>query len=682
MILLTLTTSKDLNIVDSIAKQLETAAVSSKAPATRAPVKRYRHSDVISFPAGNGSALVYCRVNRTSNLLPAYVADLLNHCNVFRTLDEHAWNISLAFELSQDRTAFLISELSTRMLLAPVARLLGRFRDFAYKHKFRSEVHQSHVESIKQELQKFVEAGLLISDADLLAQRKRLDTYHHAHESISTIGVLTHNRPDSLSRCLISYIENCKKHGRENDFVVVDDSVEQSVREDTRQMLRLLKAKYGTEIAYAGFEEKKKYSEELIAEGGLPPDVLNFALFDVESCGHTIGANRNALLLHTVGDMFFSADDDTVCSITSSPEAVVNNLAFCSRIDPTDFWFFTERKTALESVTVLEKDILGIHEQLLGKDLSMCIGTWDKSSEVSLDQANPQFLRELQSGSGKVLITMTGLVGDSGMWSPIGQLRLTGDSYERLTKTILAYNSAFTSREVIRVVNRTTISSGDLCMAYAIGFDNRTLLPPFFPVYRNEDGLFARTLKLCFERGYVGYLPWAVMHLPQKRNYSQADRWEKPSTHRVCNVVLACLQSFNFPFGMIGSEDKLRALGKHLMYLGNSSSSAFDEFVRIGLWHMKSISITLLEEELISRKGAPDFWSDDVLKHLDLLRQSLLHGVGEPPNDLFEGRSADEAHHLTKRLIFKFGQLLYWWPEIVASAKRLRAQGTRLGVTL
>ena len=664
--------------MDSIPKQPEARTVSSKAPVSPIPVKRYRCSDVISFPAGSGLALFYCRVNRTASLRPVRVADLLNRCDVFRTLDEHARNISRAFELSHDKTASLISELSSRILSGPAARLLGRFRDFVSRHHSGLDVHQSQVESIRKELEELVEAGLLISDADLLAERP--DTWPHAHERITTIGVLTRNRVHSLRRCLISYIENCKKHGRENDFIVVDDSEEQSVREDTKRMLRLLKAKYNIEIAYAGFEEKKKYSEELIAEGGLPPDAVNFALFDVENCGNTVGANRNALLLHTVGDMFLSADDDTVCSITNSPQAIVNNLAFYSGIDPTDFWFFADRETALESVTIEEKDLLGIHEELLGKDVSSCIGLLSKSSEVILDQASPQFVRELQSG--KVTVTMTGLLGDSGLWSPLCQLMLTGDSYARLTKTALAYDSAFTSREVMRVVNRATISSGDFCMAYALGVDNRTLLPPFFPVYRNEDGLFASTLRLCYERDYVGYVPWAVMHLPNSRNYSPADIWEKPSTHNICNVVLACLQSYDFPLGMISGEERLRTLGNHLMQLGNSTSIAFDEFVRICLWRMKSISITLLEEELINRKGAPDFWSADVAKHIEVLRRSLLHEVDKPPQDLLEGRSVDEARQLAKRLIVKFGHLLYWWPEIFAAAKSLRARGIRLGVTL
>ena len=157
--------------MDSIPKQPEACTVSRNAPVSPIPVKRYRCSDVISFPAGSGLALFYCRVNRTASLRPAHVADLLNRCDVFRTLDEHASNISRAFELSRDKTASLISELSSRILSGPAAKLLGRFGDFASRHHFGLEVHQSQLDSIRKELQELVEAGFLISDADLLAQR-------------------------------------------------------------------------------------------------------------------------------------------------------------------------------------------------------------------------------------------------------------------------------------------------------------------------------------------------------------------------------------------------------------------------------------------------------------------------------------------------------------------------------
>ncbi len=42
--------------------------------------------------------------------------------------------------------------------------------------------------------------------------------------------------------------------------------------------------------------------------------------------------------------------------------------------------------------------------------------------------------------------------------------------------------------------------------------------------------------------------------------------------------------------------------------------------------------------------------------------------------------SPDEARILGKDLVFKFGQLLLWWPDIVQAAKQLRWQGKRLAV--
>lgn len=640
--------------------------------ASAAAVKRYRCSDLISFPAGHGSALIYNRTNQRSIVLPDFDLELLNRCNIFKTLDEHAQ--ALASELDNDR---LISELSTQPAFAPVGRFLKRFRDFAQKQGVSFE-DQSKTAGIKQKLQAFADAGLLISDNDVLAKR---ELPSDAADRILTIGLLTRNRPELLRLCLTSYIENCNRHSKKVEFIVVDDSEQPTVREATRGMLGSLAQKYGRRIVYAGFEEKRKYSEQLIAAGNLTPEVVNFALFDVEGCGHTVGANRNALLLHTVGDMFFSADDDTVCHLANAPQADHSQLAFFSGVDPTDFWFFPNRKTVLESVIVEDRDILGLHERVLGKNLSRCIGSCEPS-QVGLDQADSQFLRELRSGCGKVRITMTGLCGDSGMWSPGWQLTLTGDSFARLTKSKLAYESAFNSREIIRAVKRTTISSGDFCMAYALGLDNRTLLPPFFPVYHNEDGLFASTLKVCFEGSYVAHLPWAIMHLPEVRMYSGADVWEKPFTHSMFNVVLACLQAFNFPPGTISGEERLRALGHHLMRLGSSNLTAFEEFVRIYLWHLRSTNIKLLEDDLTNRKGAPDFWSRCIAKYIELLQQSLLEEVYRPPKDLLKGRDINEARRLTQRLILRFGELLYWWPEITAAAKNLRADGGRLGATL
>lgn len=631
-------------------------------------VKRYRCSDLITFAAGNEAVLVYNRMNGAAVLVSPSDLDVLNRCNTFLTLDDHAQ--ALASELNRDQ---LVADLSTHPTSAPVGRFLKRLRDFAQKQGVSFDDH-SKTELLILKLQEFANAGLLIAETDVLPKprsRSEID------QRIATIGVVTRNRPDILRRCVTSYIESCSKHRRDVDFVVADDSEEQSVREETRRMLRSLKDKHGVRIFYAGLEEKRRYTEQLLATHKLPSEVLNFALFDVENCGYSVGANRNALLLHTADEIFFSADDDTVCRLAGAPQSEPDQLAFFSGIDPTEFHFFPDRETALASVNVEDADVLGIHENLLGRDFGECLAS---VAAVNFEQAAAPFLRELQSNAASIRLTMTGVFGDSGMWSPSWLLRLGGASYARLTESKAAYESAFNSREILRAVKQMTIASGDFCMGYALGLDNRNLLPPFFPVHRNEDGLFASTLKVCFEHAYVAHLPAAIMHVPEVRKYSAADLWEKPFVHTLYDVLLVCLQSFNFPPEMMSEAERLRALGQHLIHLGSSSPSAFEEFVRIYLWHFRTSNITALEEELANRKDAPDFWSRDVIKQVELLRRSLLEEVYQPPNDLLASRSADEARRLTQRLILKFGELLYWWPEMIATAKNLRADGVRLGV--
>src|SRR6185503_6307585 len=166
-------------------------------------VKRYRCTDIMSFPAGAGAVLAYNRINQSAVLLPPSDLELLNRCNTFKTLDEHAQ--TLASELNHDR---LVADLWTHKVSAPVGRFLKRVRDFAQKQGVSFE-DQSHSEILLEKLQEFADAGLLISDTDLLPSR---ELPPDVEECIVTIGVLTHNRPDYLRRCLSSYIESCKKH--------------------------------------------------------------------------------------------------------------------------------------------------------------------------------------------------------------------------------------------------------------------------------------------------------------------------------------------------------------------------------------------------------------------------------------------------------------------------------------
>jgi len=645
-------------------------------------MKQYRSIHSIRFPAGDNLELVYSMVNRSGRILTRQQADLLDGCQEFRTLDEHALQAYNEIQNEWSQTEATPLELSARALISDGARPPNYPVGHAREQGADQAAGRAQIESIARQLTELVEAGLLVSDVDVLGRCKQAVKRDRVPQ-IASIGVVTRNRQKCLKHCLESYIENCERHGRENDFVVMDDSDGAEVRVEIRRMLRELKKKHNVEISYGGAEEKTQFAKALTAESDVPPDIVRFALFDVEECGYSTGANRNALLLHTAGDLFLSVDDDTVC-LTGKIRKAKSGLALSSKKESfIKFEFCPDRASALQSVIVVDEDVLASHEQLLGRAVSDCVFLYSELNDhPDMSCASLQLLNGMQRG-GNVIATFNGVVGDSGMHSPAGCLLLEGDSREWLFRSEPVYRNAYRSREMIRVADRLTLSDSIWCMATTLGLDNRSLLPPFMPVYRNQDGLFERTIRTCFDSVYSGYLPVTILHAPAEDRQFDADAvWRDASGCRFCDVVTACIRSFNAKPGVMGGEEGLRALGRYLSALGGLALPDLEDLVRVQMWRIKSDIIAKLEDHLETYEEKPDYWAKDVRKYLTILRESLLNDDCFVPRDLSEKLGPSEARRKTRRLIRRFGELLYWWPEIVGAAKRLRERGCRPAITI
>lgn len=604
------------------------------------PFERYRCADIERFPFGDELELVYSRSSSASRILPLCDVNLLSRCGKFRTLDEHAVQICRELGLNED-----------------------------------------HVRSINIKLAELAHAGFLISQSNIFEKFKR-PTDNPA--KITTVGLVTCERLGALKRALMSYIENSKQYGRMTDFVVVDDSRGAETRDSYRQMLRTLKSD-GVRIFYAGLEEKASFAKQMIESADLPVDIVNFMLFNSEGLGYTCGANENALMLHTAGQMILKADDDTICRVAAAPEQT-QGLMFTSGVDPNEVWFFPDRETALESVNFAENNILTSHEQFLGRDLANIISSIDEARFLNMDAVGNSFLRRLEAGDGKVLVTFNGLVGDCawgapfGYWNgPMGCLLLDDRSHERIIQSESVYRSACTSREILRFVRCPTISDEKFSMFGFVGLDNRDLLLPFMPVQRGQDIIFDIILWRCFENSYFCHIPWVLLHAPVDRRIFQADGiFSTASGLDTARLTIDCIKSFNSWHSKVDGRDRLRALGAYLMELGSMPLRDFEEFVRITCWQSNSSLACLLEESLKARNGLPEFWANDVRKYLDILRQSVIIEDYFIPLDLIYGRSIDEARGLAQRLVKKYGQLLYWWPDIVNSVKNLQNRDIKL----
>lgn len=594
----------------------------------------YRVADLEVVELPNKDALVYSRSRGVSKVLKAEMVRILSQCGEFKSLQDHADNFG------KDK---------------------GLFGE------------------VKAGLAELAEAGFLISKDDVFAKYN----YGAKQETvplIASVGMVSCNRIDGAKRALSSYIENSKVYGKCNDFVLLDDSAKPATRDGYCQMLEAVKRKYGVEVYYGGIEEKQAFAKVLIEAGNLPAEVVNFALFDVDKTGASPGANRNALTLHSVGDMIFSADDDTVCRLVASPE-IREGLVFSSSADPSDYWMFRDRQNTLDGVKFTDKDLLGSHEELLGRNLGAIV---DKMS-ADFEKIDNDFLRRLEKGNGKVLVTFNGLVGDCGwgapfgFWgAPMGYLLLAEKSHRRLVESESSYRMALTSREILRCVNRRTITDDSFGMTTFVGLDNRDLLPPFLPVRRGQDLIFTKMVWECFSEGVFGHLPWALLHEPvEVRKFWPGEIFRTASGFDTAKLMIECVKSCEFGRGGNASE-KLRILGRHLCELGNLPAGEFEEFIRLQTWRSSQGFIGLAEERLQSCGDAPKFWANDVRKYLDLLCKSLTTEEYFVPLDLLQGRNINDARQLAQSLVYKFGQLVLWWPEIVTTAKDLRSKGVRL----
>lgn len=91
-------------------------------------------------------------------------------------------------------------------------------------------------------------------------------------------------------------------------------------------------------------------------------------------------------------------------------------------------------------------------------------------------------------------------------------------------------------------------------------------------------------------------------------------------------------------------------------------------------------TIQQMEGYLQHYRRVPAFWAKDVDNYLHHFHTALISENFVVPKDLLGSRNADEARKLSQQLVFKFGQLLYYWPELVTAARTLRDRERRLSV--
>jgi hypothetical protein len=479
---------------------------------------------------------------------------------------------------------------------------------------------------------------------------------------ITTLGFTTRDRPEYLGRCVDTFIRSCRSFGRTPRLLIMDDALPGGHASARPVAERVARQHPDLDVGYAGAPEKRAFIDSLV-EKGLPPDVIEFALADPERCGYTLGANRNALQLATVGEQVMYIDDDCL-AVTARPPAWRDELAVLGHGSSQDYWYFADHESALAAATFTDVDLLAVHEEYLGRHCGEVIA--DATLPGGTDRL-AGFAAFMQRHS-RVRVTQNGVVGDSCMFSNLGHLLHGGRAgRDRLVHSAEVLETAMTSREIIRSPAHPTLRLGGTLIGPDYSCDQSTTVPPYFPVFRSSDTTFAALLSASEPSAAFADVPWLIVHdsLPGRRysNRGTSERWRAS-----VGEVIRGLLTTEAPGAYHSISNPLASIGSRLEGFGSLPAVDFDELVKDVITAAVAVKVDRLERLLADYAPAPAHYAGAVGRSLTLLRASESDPRRHVPVEL-RGTQDDEravtgAIARLQRLTRSFGRLMASWKEI------------------
>jgi hypothetical protein len=362
----------------------------------------------------------------------------------------------------------------------------------------------------------------------------------------------------------------------------------------------------------------------------LPPEfdreAIRFAVLQ-DRLRQGAGTNRNAILLAGSGSHIVSTDDDVSFApvVRSAQGEGVADIASARPCEPR---YFSNRIDLLGSVEVTGLDV-------------------ESSYRSFFESASDGFCPVICAGS----------YGDSGFGEARGFLILEGPSRHSVIES--GYERYRLSREVVRIPDHDVMGNGMTFMGMQCAFDAKVLLPPFFPVGRKEDSLFALTLRVLYPESKTLYPAFGFCHDPQTpRNFEHSDlvSFVPAVADIIKSLALESAPSLSKP----DPAERMIALGCGIAEAAALDAAGFVSLVH-GVWSRSAMAYAEKLESLLEKyEGTPSAWAADVTELLGNVYESARE-----PAFMFGkngcGFSVDEA----RRQAELYGRLLQVWPDLV-----------------
>jgi len=174
--------------------------------------------------------------------------------------------------------------------------------------------------------------------------------------------------------------------------------------------------------------------------------------------------------------------------------------------------------------------------------------------------------------------------------------------------------------------------------------------------------------------GLLAYLPWVVPHLPLTLRTASHEGMAAHAGFTTssllyqltCERTEACL---SMPL-----EDRMRALGEHLVTIGALPEHDFAMQVAERRTAQDMAVDSALSSLLLRYDAEPRHWALQVELHLELLRHARRGPAYDVPPDLAERFGAERGAAVCRELVRRYGELLLAWPTLWQAALTLRGR--------
>lgn len=435
-------------------------------------------TDCEVVPMMNGAVLLVDKFSDAQALVAQSVAQSMQGCRIFRTLQGHA-----------DYLTSTVPELAGQG--ADVLGVLSMLRD----------------------------TGLMVAANDV-CQQLNAPVAPPLDLPPTRCFIITCDRPEAVERLLESTLRagNLSRH---QALYLVDDSRNPACAEQNREAVQRFNLTSPRDMRYFGATEAKHFMNELIAKRPEQEAAIRFLIDREHWSGNTThGLARNLCMLLSVGCRAIVMDDDVLCTAMVAPHRK-SGVTFGAVEKEADF--YADHQEMLQRATPAEFDPFAGHAECLGLNIGQALQKLLPESLTSADLAgaNAGYLRLWQARS-PVLITQCGTLGDPGSPATDWIYYAEGETAKRLTEFGGGIEGALTSRSYW-VGHPRPCFTKMAGMSQVTGLDNSQLLPPYFPLYRGEHYLFGAMAEHLHPQGAVLNYDWCVPHLPVEERKSPAE---------------------------------------------------------------------------------------------------------------------------------------------------------------